>query len=81
MSKILTPSKLFKKYIQQQNVKNIPDYGQWHESRPKRIEIPLDAPSNTRVKSKIIADIGIEAPRMNYYACNGKIILIYDLFK
>lgn len=54
------------------NVQNIPDYGQWLESRPKRIEIPLDAPSNTRVESKIIADIGIEAPRMNYDAYNGR---------
>ncbi|XP_045768132.1 carotenoid isomerooxygenase-like [Maniola jurtina] len=43
-----------------------PDYGQWVQSRPKRIIIPLDAPPMSKVEAKLLADIGIEAPRINY---------------
>ncbi|XP_069356352.1 LOW QUALITY PROTEIN: carotenoid isomerooxygenase-like [Maniola hyperantus] len=45
---------------------NNPDYGQWCQSRPKRITIPLDAPRDTRVEIKLIAEVGLEVPRIHY---------------
>ncbi|XP_046962607.1 carotenoid isomerooxygenase-like [Vanessa cardui] len=49
-----------------------PDYGQWCKSRPKRFEIPLDAAPFTKVEPRLLADIGIEAPRINYDSYNGR---------
>ncbi|XP_047530293.1 carotenoid isomerooxygenase-like [Vanessa atalanta] len=49
-----------------------PDYGQWCQCRPKRIEIPLEAPPLTKVESRLIADVGVETPMINYKLCNGK---------
>lgn len=50
-----------------------PEYGEWCECRAKRLEIPLDA-VDSRVEAKLIADVGCEAPRINYDVCNGKSI-------
>ncbi|XP_039751227.1 carotenoid isomerooxygenase-like [Pararge aegeria] len=50
---------------------NNPDYGQWSQSRPKRITIPLDAPPNTKVEMELIADVGIEATRIHYDVHNA----------
>ena len=47
------------------------DYAQWVQSRPRRIEIPLDAPPLSHVETKLIADVGVEAPRINYELYNG----------
>lgn len=54
------------------NMQSNPEYGQWCQSRPKRIEIPLDAPSLSKVETHLIADVGVEAPMINYKLCNGK---------
>nr|XP_034826970.1 carotenoid isomerooxygenase-like [Maniola hyperantus] len=51
---------------------NNPDYGQWCQSRPKRITIPLDAPRDTRVEIKLIAEVGLEVPRIHYDLHNGR---------
>lgn len=49
-----------------------PDYAKWVQSRPKRIEIPLDASPLSYVETKLIADVGVEAPRINYELYNGR---------
>lgn len=49
-----------------------PDYAEWVRSRPKRIEIPINAPPLSHVETKLIADVGVEMPRINYELCNGK---------
>ncbi|CAH2108025.1 unnamed protein product [Euphydryas editha] len=54
------------------NMQSNPDYGQWCQSRPKRIEIPLDAPPLSHVETHLIADLGVETPMINYKLCNGK---------
>ncbi|XP_045447631.1 carotenoid isomerooxygenase-like [Melitaea cinxia] len=54
------------------NKERYPDYKQWNQCRPKRYEIPLDAPSHTKIDALLLADIGIEAPRINYDLYNGK---------
>ncbi|XP_032514963.2 carotenoid isomerooxygenase-like [Danaus plexippus] len=48
-----------------------PEYGEWCECRAKRLEIPLDA-VDCKVEAKLIADVGCEAPRINYDVCNAK---------
>ncbi|CAH0714177.1 unnamed protein product, partial [Brenthis ino] len=55
-----------------QSMHSNPDYAQWCQSRPKRIVIPLDAPTLSKVETRDIADIGVEAPRINYEMCNGR---------
>ncbi|CAH2108026.1 unnamed protein product [Euphydryas editha] len=54
------------------NKDRYPDYQQWNQCRPKRFEMPLDAPSFTKIEAVLLADIGIEAPRINYDFYNGK---------
>ncbi|CAH2239267.1 jg21897 [Pararge aegeria aegeria] len=53
------------------NMQSNPDYGQWARSRPKRITIPIDAPENTKVEATLLADVGVEMPRINYEMYNG----------
>lgn len=57
-----------------------PEYGQWCQSRPKRIEIPLDAPSLSKVETHLIADVGVEAPMINYKLCNGTLFVTISNF-
>ncbi|XP_050347256.1 carotenoid isomerooxygenase-like [Nymphalis io] len=54
------------------NADSNPDYGQWCQCRPKRFEIPLDTPPFAKVEARLLADVGIEAPRINYDAYNGR---------
>ncbi|XP_039751463.1 carotenoid isomerooxygenase [Pararge aegeria] len=54
------------------NMQSNPDYGQWARSRPKRITIPIDAPENTKVEATLLADVGVEMPRINYEMYNGR---------
>ncbi|XP_072938575.1 carotenoid isomerooxygenase-like [Epargyreus clarus] len=48
------------------------DFASWCRSRPKRIEIPLDAPEMTEVDISMIADTSFETPKINYEKFNGK---------
>ncbi|XP_061381763.1 carotenoid isomerooxygenase-like isoform X1 [Danaus plexippus] len=54
------------------NIRSNPDYAKWCQSQPKRIEIPLNSPNNSRVEISVIADIPIETPRINYELYNGR---------
>ena len=49
-----------------------PSYGEWYHSRPKRIEIDLKAPPNSKAETLLLTDVGVEVPRINYEAYNGK---------
>ncbi|XP_013185217.1 carotenoid isomerooxygenase [Amyelois transitella] len=48
------------------------DYAEWFRGRPKRIVVPLDAPSRSRVEPKLLADLGCETPRIHYDLYNGR---------
>ncbi|XP_037298340.1 carotenoid isomerooxygenase isoform X2 [Manduca sexta] len=48
------------------------DYANWFRGRPKRLELPLNAPRLTRVQPQLLADIGCETPRIHYDLHNGK---------
>ncbi|XP_047508976.1 carotenoid isomerooxygenase-like isoform X2 [Pieris napi] len=49
-----------------------PDYAQYFRGRPKRLEIDLRQPNLTKIKSRILADIGCETPRLHYEKFNGR---------
>ncbi|NP_001266310.1 carotenoid isomerooxygenase isoform X2 [Bombyx mandarina] len=48
------------------------DYAEWFRGRPKRLELPLDAPRLAKVVPTILADLGCETPRIHYDLYNGK---------
>ncbi|XP_045495343.1 carotenoid isomerooxygenase-like [Colias croceus] len=48
------------------------DYAKWCDTRPRRYEVPLDAPEMSMVESRLIVDIGCEMPRINYELHNGR---------
>lgn len=52
-----------------------PDYAHWCHSYPKRLEIPLHAPAHTKIEAKLLADVKIELPGINYLH-NGKHIML-----
>ncbi|XP_072938573.1 carotenoid isomerooxygenase-like [Epargyreus clarus] len=47
------------------------DFASWNRSRPRRIEIPLDAPEMSKVECRLLADIGCEIPQIHYDKFNG----------
>lgn len=55
---------------------NNAEYANWCQSRPKRLEIPLNAPELTKVEATVIADIGCEIPRINYDHHNGMLLML-----
>ncbi|XP_026733290.1 carotenoid isomerooxygenase [Trichoplusia ni] len=48
------------------------DYAEWFRAKPKRLQVSLNAPKMTRMKSSILADIGCETPRIHYDLHNSK---------
>ncbi|XP_063533390.1 carotenoid isomerooxygenase [Cydia strobilella] len=60
-------------YIQAiESMQSNADYAEWFRGRPKRVEIPLDAPRMTRVAPRLLAGLGCETPRIHYDLHNGK---------
>ncbi|XP_023942484.2 carotenoid isomerooxygenase [Bicyclus anynana] len=59
-------------YIQAiESMQNNADYAEWFRSRPKRLEINLDAPRLAYVEPRLLADLGCETPRIHYDRYNG----------
>ncbi|CAH0714172.1 unnamed protein product, partial [Brenthis ino] len=54
------------------NIESNLNFGQWCHSRPKRIEIPLNAAPDSKVETKLLADVCVEVPRINYQVYNGR---------
>ncbi|CAH0714171.1 unnamed protein product, partial [Brenthis ino] len=48
------------------------DYAEWFRSRPKRLEVSLDAPHLTKIEPRLLADLGCETPRIHYDQYNGR---------
>ncbi|XP_026315557.1 carotenoid isomerooxygenase-like isoform X2 [Hyposmocoma kahamanoa] len=48
------------------------NYAEWTRSRPKRIEILLNAPQLTYFDATVLVDYGCETPRIHYDLYNGR---------
>ncbi|CAH2108020.1 unnamed protein product [Euphydryas editha] len=55
-----------------ETMQNNADYAEWFRARPKRLEMNLNAPRLTKVKPKLLADLGCETPRIYYDMHNGR---------